>query len=154
MIEVGAVIAKDHRVLYWHVPAGATAGSLPDSRELWDVLWEHRDEIAGFAHVHPWIGDAAPSSIDLSTFAAVELGLGRPLSWWIVTFTDVARVERDPDAEAYAVTAGYVAVRRPPELMLSWVEPLRDLAKGHMPKIGVLQTAPWETADESKKEEK
>ena len=85
MIETG-VLVGDGDFIYWHLPPGRTGGSLPDSRKLWDVLWEHRkDEFLGFAHSHPGAGVPAPSWEDITTFAAVEAGLGRRLHWWITS---------------------------------------------------------------------
>lgn len=85
MIEAGVVIDKQGNALHWHLPPGRNTGALPDSRDLWDVLWENRDTIAGFAHSHPGSGVTGPSSTDLTTFAAVEAGLGRRLVWWITS---------------------------------------------------------------------
>jgi hypothetical protein len=85
MIEAGVVITGAGAV-FWHLPNGRTGGSLPDSRQLWDVLWELRkEELLGFAHSHPGGGIPGPSYTDLTTFAAVELGLGRRLNWWITS---------------------------------------------------------------------
>lgn len=75
MIEVGVVIGLDFRPRYWHLPPGRTAGSIPDTRSLWDVLWEQRADVAGFAHSHPGSGVPGPSHTDVTTFAAIEAGL-------------------------------------------------------------------------------
>ena len=86
MIEAGVVVVGFEPV-FWHSPAGRTGGSLPDSRELWDVLWDlrqNRSEV-GFAHSHPGTGVPGPSWTDITTFAAIELGLGRRLTWWITS---------------------------------------------------------------------
>ncbi len=85
MREVGVVIDLEGAPLYWHVPPSRTAVTLPDSRALWDVLWEHRDRVAGFAHSHPGSGVPAPSHEDVTTFSALERGLGRRYDWWIAT---------------------------------------------------------------------
>lgn len=85
MLEVGAVIGKNGRVLYWHLPAGRTAGSLPDSRFLWDFIWESRDRLLGFAHSHPGSGIPGPSHTDVTTFKAIEKALGCKLDWWITS---------------------------------------------------------------------
>lgn len=76
--------------LYWHLPQGRSQTYLPDSRDLWEVLWYHREYLGGVAHTHPWSGQANPSSTDLTTFSAVEKGLGLYLTWPIVTFSEVA----------------------------------------------------------------
>jgi len=85
MIEAGAVIDMSGEVIHWHLPEGRTIGSIPDTRSLWDVVWENRKRVLGFAHTHPGSGIAAPSLIDLSTFTAWEQALKRPLHWWILT---------------------------------------------------------------------
>jgi len=41
--------------------------------------------VAGFAHSHPGAGQPGPSWTDLTTFAALEAGLGRRLTWWITS---------------------------------------------------------------------
>ena len=85
MIEAG-VIVVDGQPVYWHSPKGRTGGSLPDSRTLWEVLWIHRKaESLGFAHSHPGSGIPSPSHTDITTFAAVEVGLGRRMVWWITS---------------------------------------------------------------------
>lgn len=88
MIETAIVIDTDGQPLHWHLPPGRTAVAIPDSRELWDVIWKHRDHIAAIAHTHPGAGVPVPSKEDLTTFAACEAGLGRRLRWWIVTRND------------------------------------------------------------------
>jgi hypothetical protein len=85
MIEVGVVIAKDGNPLHWHQPPGRTGGSIPDTRELWDVIWENRDIIQGFAHSHPGSGVPGPSHTDVTTFRAIEKALGKALDWWITS---------------------------------------------------------------------
>lgn len=84
-IEVAVVLDRERQPLYWHAPAGATGVALPDSRDLWQVLWAERDRLCGVAHSHPGRGEPWPSTEDLSTFAACEAGLGRRLEWWIAT---------------------------------------------------------------------
>ncbi len=85
MIECGVVIAKTGLPLYWHVPPGRTAGSIPDTRSLWDVFWENRGNILGFAHSHPGSGIPGPSQTDLGTFIAIEAALGERFNWWITS---------------------------------------------------------------------
>lgn len=89
MIEVAVVLDRQHRPLHWHEPPGASGVALPDSRDLWDVLWAQRHQLSGIAHSHPHHGRPAPSRVDLTTFAACEAGLGVRLSWWIATLDDV-----------------------------------------------------------------
>ena len=85
MIETCAVIGKNGDVLLWHEPAKRTGGSIPDSFDLWVFLLENKDKIQGVAHSHPGSGRAWPSYEDVTTFSAVERGLGCKLDWWIVT---------------------------------------------------------------------
>ena len=77
MMETALVFDREGRTIHWHEPPGRSGGSLPDSRDLWGVLWEHRGHLGGVAHTHPWDGPAGPSHTDLTTFRAVELGLGK-----------------------------------------------------------------------------
>lgn len=83
VIETGVVIDLQGNPLHWHTPPRRTSVALPDSRELWDVFWTNRQNLLGFAHTHPGRGLLGPSQEDLTTFAAVEAGLGLRLSWWI-----------------------------------------------------------------------
>ena len=95
-METALVFDRQGRTIYWHEPNGRTSGSIPDTRSLWDVLWENRNILGGVAHTHPWDGEANPSGTDITTFDAIERGLGRQLLWPVVTFTHVAYVVKDP----------------------------------------------------------
>jgi hypothetical protein len=98
---------------------------LPDSHELWEILWASREELGGVAHTHPWDGPAGPSHTDVTTFAAVEAGLGKRLIWPIVTFTQVDYYEWvGPDRLDYAVVG-----RRRFRLKKEDIEKLRELSR-------------------------
>jgi hypothetical protein len=84
-IEAGVLIGLDLEVLHWHLPNNRSGGTLPDSRDLWDVIWENRDRVMGFAHSHPGSGTPMPSYEDVTTFASVEAALGKRLVWWITS---------------------------------------------------------------------
>ncbi len=88
-MEAGYVFDRRGLAIYWHLPDDRGPGSIPDSRPLWEVLWENRENLGGFAHTHPWKGEAWYSQEDVTTFAAVEEGLGQRLVWPVVTFTEV-----------------------------------------------------------------
>lgn len=87
MREAGCVVSKDNEVLFWHLPLDRSGGALPDSRTLWDVLWEahQRGHLLGFAHSHPGSGLPQASYEDISTFIAIERALGCKLVWWIAS---------------------------------------------------------------------
>jgi len=85
MMEAGVLLDKKGEALYWHLPNNRSGGALPDSVDLWSVIWENRDNISGFAHSHPGFGRTGPSHTDLTTFAAIEAGLGKRLDWWIAS---------------------------------------------------------------------
>lgn len=92
MIEAGVLLDLEGQPLHWHLPPGRSGGTLPDSRDLWDVIWSNRLNIAGFAHSHPGSGVPGPSYTDITTFAAVEAGLGQRLDWWIISSDEVCLV--------------------------------------------------------------
>ena len=96
MMETVLVFNRMGKTICFHEPAGQTSGSVPDTRSLWDILWEHRENLGGVAHTHPWEGPAQPSGTDITTFDAIERGLGKRLLWPVVTFTDVLYVVRNP----------------------------------------------------------
>jgi len=104
MMETAMVFDEDGRPIFWHEPPGRSGGYLPDSRSLWDVLWENRARLGGVAHTHPWDGQAYPSGTDVTTFAAVEAGLGKKLLWPVVTFTEVRYYVRNPLTSQYVET--------------------------------------------------
>lgn len=107
MIEAGVVIDKSGNPLFWHLPEGRTAGSLPDSRTLWQVLWDafKEDKLLGFAHSHPGSGIPDPSYSDVTTFAAIEAALGKRLDWWIISSDHVVLLRwGGPDKISYRVT--------------------------------------------------
>jgi len=61
-----------------------SATSIPDSRERWETIWNHRHEITEIVHTHP--GELLSfSGEDLTTMEAVEAGTGRKFVWSIVT---------------------------------------------------------------------
>jgi hypothetical protein len=126
-VETALVFDDRGQTLHWHLPANRSAGYLPDSAFLWQFLWENRKHLGGVAHTHPWDGLAQPSATDLSTFAAIESGLGRRLIWPILTFTETVYAEWvGPGALAY--TVGYkswVGFELPHELLVQ----LRDLSR-------------------------
>jgi len=122
MMETAVVVHKNGGVIHWHLPKNRTAGALPDSRELWDVLWARRELVLGIAHTHPWNGDPYPSQTDLTTFAAVEAGLGRRLKWWVVTMDQVGRLEWSDGTESYLLAIDGAEDDAP------WVARLRELS--------------------------
>ena len=85
MMEAGVVVDSNFSPILWHLPEGRTAGSIPDSWDLWEFIWNHRGEVRGFAHSHPHKGTPSPSDTDVVTFAAIEAALGRRLVWWIAS---------------------------------------------------------------------
>lgn len=61
-----------------------SAAHIPDSRDRWENIWKHREQITEIVHTHP--GDSlAFSNEDLTTMEAVEAGAGRSFTWSIVT---------------------------------------------------------------------
>ena len=85
MMEAATVVNLAGEGVYWHAPPGRSTIAIPDTRDLWQVIWDHRDDLAGVAHSHPGSGIPGPSRTDVTTFAAIESGLGRRLRWWIIS---------------------------------------------------------------------
>lgn len=81
-IEVAVLVDKNHQPLFW-LPG--FSGEVPDSSALWNCIWRNRDDILGVAHSHPGSGRPTASLIDVTTFSAIERGLGRRLTWWITS---------------------------------------------------------------------
>ena len=84
-MEAAVVVNLDGEPLHWHVPPGRASAAIPGTRDLWDVIWENRERVAGVAHSHPGSGLPGPSHEDVTTFAAIEAALGRRLGWWITS---------------------------------------------------------------------
>lgn len=124
MIETGVVVTGEGPV-YWHLPEGRSGGSLPDSRTLWDVLWDNRNApFLGFAHSHPGSGIPGPSWTDVTTFSGVERGLGRRLTWWITSSTHMIGLNYEgPDKYEYKA----FSVTTEPE----WAAKLREYSEKH-----------------------
>lgn len=126
MLETAVLIDLQGNPLYWHTPLGRSSVFLPDSRDLWEVIWEHRHTLAGIAHSHPGGGAPWPSWEDLTTFAAVEDGLGQRLVWWITTRDQLdAFVWRGPHQHHYARIPAQGSAHH------NWLEELRQ--RSHLP---------------------
>lgn len=124
-MEAGLVFDKHGGLIHWHLPPDRSMGALPDSRGLWEILWDNRDILGGVAHTHPWHGRPGPSGTDVTTFAAVEKGLGLRLVWPIVTFSEVGYfVHVGPREHDYGVLE-----QRRFRIHRELIEELRDLSR-------------------------
>lgn len=120
-MEAAVVLDWDWTPLYFHTPAGRTGGSLPDSHDLWSVLWENRRHLLGVAHSHPGGGQPAPSHEDVTTFSAVERALGVRLLWPIATLDAVQAFHWEgPGSLQYARWGGQFTS----EMLASWLPEL------------------------------
>ncbi len=81
MREVCFLIGKGGAVLY--ADASNSPAALPDSRDRWEAIWQHRDEIEAIVHSHP-VGPSAFSAEDESTMAAIDSALGKPMRYCVV----------------------------------------------------------------------
>lgn len=127
-MEAGVVIDRDEKPIFWHLPEDRTVGSIPDSRNLWDVLWENRRTVIGFAHSHPGSGVPSPSWEDITTFSAIELALGRQglMHWWI-TSSDGFVIVHWVGPGKYDYRVEDIQGRSPNWVAPDWVEQLRKL---------------------------
>lgn len=93
MLENGVLVNYEGEGFRIWSPPDRTSGSLPDNSLLWDWIWKSRDDLLGFAHSHPGHGVPGPSWTDITTFSAIELGLGRRLVWWITSEDKLVRTQ-------------------------------------------------------------
>lgn len=124
-MEAGVVVSKEGRALHWHVPADRTSASLPDSRSLWYVMWEAGEDLGGFAHSHPGSGTPLPSHTDVTTFAALEAGLGRRLRWWIVSEDGLSLTVHGGSKDRLDYVTFRIESERP-----EWLDELRRVSYG------------------------
>lgn len=130
-----AIVIIDGRSAFDWTPRGRTAGFLPDGREFWEFLAEHRDELEGVAHLHPGDGWPVASAEDVTTFDAVERGLGQRLDWWIISSDSGVLYRRE--GAGYGIERGWSGwpvpafqTRHPEAMPPRWVAHLRSL--GHV----------------------
>jgi hypothetical protein len=79
--EVCFLIGRGGAILW--ADAADSPVALPDSRERWEAIWHHRDELEAIAHSHP-VGPAAFSAEDESTMQAIDSAIGRPMRYCVV----------------------------------------------------------------------
>jgi hypothetical protein len=120
MIETAMVFDKEGKPIFWLGPKGATGGYIPDSRILWDRVWDARDTVGGVIHTHPWSGSPNPSYKDVTTFHAMETGLGKRLLWAIATMDQVRIFKFDGSYYAPAEDVSF-------EEESYWINAVREL---------------------------
>jgi hypothetical protein len=127
MNETCVVIGADNNALYWHNVAASNI-KIPDSRELWNFLWENKDVITGVAHTHPGFGRPHPSTTDITTFIAVENGLGKHLNWFIISQDSQTLCLFDH--ERGDLPSGIISVELDIEHItkMTWIYKLRELS--------------------------
>ncbi len=79
--EVCFLVGKGGAILW--ADASDSPAALPDSRERWEAIWRHRDELEVIAHSHP-DGPAAFSAEDESTMEALDSALGKVVRYMVV----------------------------------------------------------------------
>lgn len=122
MREAGVVLDRAEQPIHWHTPDGRTAGGIPDTNTLWEVIWDNRHNLYGVAHSHPGSGLPGPSFTDVTTFAAIEDALGQRLEWPIISMDRVAVCRWvGPDRHTYRA----FPVNGEP----GWVEQLRAISR-------------------------
>jgi len=128
-IETAVVINNEKRAIYWHLPEGRSAAYLPDSRNLWDVIWENREDLSGIAHSHPGGGTPGPSYEDVTTFAAVESALGKRLDWWIMSRDQIVLIQwAGPDKYDYRMRWRVYVADQVDTIENEWVDRLHKLS--------------------------
>jgi proteasome lid subunit RPN8/RPN11 len=102
-VEVATVFDYTGAALYWTSCLESGPTYIPDSRSLWEFLWDRREVVHGVAHSHPH-GMNDPSDTDVTTWRAIEKGLGRKLFWPIVTTSSVKVFHHNPVTGNYEHT--------------------------------------------------
>lgn len=127
MQEAGVVVSTDGEPIYWHLPNARSSGALPDDAALWNVLRDNASRLAGVAHSHPGSGVPGPSYEDVTTFAALEAGLGKRFKWWIISSDSTVVCEWvGPDR------LSYVAKVVPEAEVSGWLDGLRSASDYNM----------------------
>jgi hypothetical protein len=104
-LEAAVVLDVINEVLYWHLPKDRGPGYIPDTRKLWEVLWDNRGNLGSVVHSHPGQGLPQPSHTDITTFAAIEAALGKRIRWGIITHDQLAYFEwKGPGEHDYICT--------------------------------------------------
>jgi hypothetical protein len=88
--EVFFLIGRGGAVL--NADASESPSALPDSRDRWEAIWQHRAELEELAHSHPH-GPLAFSAEDESTMSALTSALGRDLGFSVVSPEGMIRRE-------------------------------------------------------------
>jgi len=117
-------------ILYSHLPNDRTSHSLPDSRKLWEFLWENRKDIWKVAHSHPGGGVPSPSAEDLSTFSAIEAGLGKRLFWFILSEDYWASYYKLEGEEEYLLMEAHRLIEKHQCTWPFWAQVLHDKSYG------------------------
>lgn len=81
MREVCFLISRGGAVIY--ADASNSPAALPDSRDRWEAIWQHRDELEAIVHSHP-VGPSAFSAEDESTMEAIDSALGKAMRYCVV----------------------------------------------------------------------
>ena len=129
MIEAGVLLGPNNYVLHWHTPNSRSSGALPDSVDLWQIIWENRAIVTGFAHTHPGSGVPGPSYTDTTTFAAIEAALGKHLNWPILSSDSQVLCLFDNDTGTYG--RSILTVELIPKNW-DWMDKLRELSNYSM----------------------
>lgn len=122
MREAGVIFNHNGEPIFWHHPENRNTVILPDSKILWDAMWENKHEMMGFAHSHPGSGQGCPSSEDLSTFKAVESGIGKKMLWPIITSNSIWVYSR---VNLTSSEYSGIQIKQPPK----WLNNLRRLSE-------------------------
>ena len=127
------LIRNDGHILKVYNP-GVSYAFLPDSRSLWDEIWDNRHNLLGVAHTHPGSGPPWPSLTDLTTFHAVENGLGRDLVWFIATSDAISCGMRVGSGLQEIIPGVFIheykftPIMEDATLVREWIAPLRELS--------------------------
>ncbi len=126
MMEVGVLLGPNNSVLHWRIPEHSSV-AIPDNRDFWNIIWENREIVTGFAHTHPGSGVPGPSYTDKTTFAAIEAALAKHLNWFILSSDSQVLCLFDNEKGEYGTSI--ITVELNNSVDLPWMSKRRELSQ-------------------------
>jgi hypothetical protein len=128
MIEAGVLLGLNNSVITWHTPNERSVVKLPESRDLWEIIYDNKDTVTGFAHTHPGDGSPGPSHTDITTFIAIENALGKHLNWFILSSDSQVLCLFDNEMNESPKDIITIEIHDQDIINMTWMSKLRELS--------------------------